>query len=48
MLFGVENGEGLQEAGALEKANGGTIYLDEVAEMPLVLQGKLLKFLVEK
>ena len=33
---------------ALEKANVGTIYLDEVAEMPLALQGKLLKFLVEK
>ena len=48
ILFGVENGEGLQEVGALENANGGTIYLDEVAEMPLELQGKLLKFLVEK
>ena len=48
ILFGVENGEGLQEVGALESANGGTIYLDEVAEMPLELQGKLLKFLVEK
>ena len=48
MLFGVESVEGIQEVGALEKANGGTIYLDEVAEMPLDLQGKLLKFLVEK
>ena len=48
MLFGVENGEGIQEVGALEKANRGTIYLDEIAEMPLDLQGKLLKFLVEK
>ena len=48
MLFGVENGEGLQEVGALERANGGTIYLKEVAEMPLDLQGKLLKFLVDK
>ena len=47
-IFGVENVEGIQEVGALEKANGGTIYLDEVAEMPLDLQGKLLKFLVEK
>ena len=48
MLFGFENKDGLQEVGALEKANGGTIYLDEVAEMPLDLQGKLLKFLVER
>ena len=48
ILFGVENGKDQQEVGALERANGGTIYLDEVAEMPLGLQGKLLKFLVEK
>ena len=47
MLFGIENNDGLKEIGALEKANGGTIYLDEVAEMHLDLQGKLLKFLVE-
>ena len=47
ILFGVENGKDLQEVGALEKANGGTIYLDEVAEIHLDLQGKLLKFLVE-
>ena len=48
MLFGVENMDGLQEVGALEMANGGTIYLDEVAAMPLDLQGKLLKFLVSR
>ena len=47
-LFGFETSDGSKEIGALEKANGGTIYLDEVAEMPLNLQGKLLKFLVEK
>ena len=47
-LFGFETSDGFKEIGALEKANGGTIYLDEVAEMPFVLQGKLLKFLVEK
>ena len=47
-LFGFEASDGSKEIGALEKANGGTIYLDEVAEMPLNLQGKLLKFLVEK
>ena len=47
-LFGFETGDGSNEIGAIEKANGGTIYLNEVAEMPLVLQGKLLKFLVEK
>ena len=48
VLFGIENKDGLQEVGALEMANGGTIYLDEVTEMPLDLQDKLLKFLVSR
>ena len=47
-LFGFETSDGFKEIGALEKANGGTIYLDEVAEIPMNLQGKILKFLVEK
>ena len=48
MLFGYTNNNGYSEVGALEKANGGTIFLDEVSEIPLYLQGKLLKVLVEK
>tara|TARA_B100000963_G_scaffold56374_1_gene44448 strand:+ start:273 stop:1646 length:1374 start_codon:yes stop_codon:yes gene_type:complete len=48
MLFGLETSDSLIEVGALEKANGGTIFLDEVSEIPLHLQGKLLKALVEK
>jgi len=48
-LFGHEKGavEGVEEArqGLLEIAHEGTLFLDEVAEMPLKLQGKLFHFL---
>jgi Response regulator containing CheY-like receiver, AAA-type ATPase, and DNA-binding domains len=46
-LFGFEDSSGLLEVGALEKANGGTIYLDKVSDLPMDLQNKLLKVLVE-
>lgn len=48
-LFGVEDGEGnIVKTGLLEKAHFGTLYLDEVADMPLETQGKLLRLLVEQ
>ena len=47
ILFGFESNDGLENIGALENANGGTIFLDEVSELPMDLQGKLLKVLVE-
>ena len=47
IIFGFETNNGLKNIGALEKANGGTIFLDEVSELPLGLQGKLLKVLLE-
>jgi two-component system nitrogen regulation response regulator NtrX len=48
-LFGVENEQGVtQRVGALEEAHGGTLYLDEVADMPLETQGKVLRVLVDQ
>ena len=47
IIFGFENQNGLETLGALEKANGGTIFLDEVSELPMEIQGKLLKVIVE-
>lgn len=42
-LFGSQD-----EAGALEKAHGGTLLLDEVADMPLETQGKILRAIQEQ
>ena len=48
-LFGIEDGAGgTQRVGALEEAHGGTLYIDEVADMPLETQGKVLRVLVEQ
>ena len=51
-LFGFEKGAftGAQAAqsGKFEQANGGTILLDEISEMPLQLQAKLLRVLQER
>ncbi len=37
-----------QKRGLLESAGGGTVFLDEIGEMALALQSKLLRFLEEK
>lgn len=48
-LFGTEGGEGrLRKVGALEEAHGGTLYLDEVADMPKETQNKILRVLVDQ
>lgn len=52
-LFGYEEGafSGAKKGGKpgkFEQANGGTILLDEISEMPLPLQSKLLRILQEK
>jgi two-component system, NtrC family, nitrogen regulation response regulator NtrX len=47
-LFGEETGDGLRKIGLFEVAHNGTLYLDEVADMPLETQGKILRVLVEQ
>jgi two-component system nitrogen regulation response regulator NtrX len=48
-LFGVEAGEGRsRKVGALEEAHGGTLYIDEVADMPKETQAKILRVLVDQ
>ncbi len=48
-LFGVEGGEGRsRRIGALEEAHGGTLYLDEVADMPRETQGRILRVLIDQ
>jgi len=48
-LFGTEDrGGGARKVGALEESHGGTLYIDEVADMPMDTQGKVLRVLVEQ
>ncbi len=48
-LFGAE-GEGIAgpKAGLFEQAHGGTLLLDEIADMPLETQGKIVRVLQEQ
>jgi len=52
MLFGYEKGAftgaHASHAGKFEQAQGGTLLLDEITEMPLSLQAKLLRVLQER
>ena len=51
-LFGYERGAFTgatkQTPGKIEYANGGTFFLDEVGDLPMALQAKLLRFLQER
>lgn len=47
-LFGVEDNEGMVRPGFLEQAHGGTLYLDEIADMPITTQGKILRVLTDQ
>ena len=49
-LFGVEqpaDGQG-RKVGALEESHGGTLFIDEIADMPRETQNKILRVLVEQ
>lgn len=51
-LFGYERGAftgaNTRKIGKIEQANGGTVFLDEIGDMPLGLQAKILRLLQEK
>src|SRR5215475_5732460 len=49
-LFGVEqtNGSQARKVGALEEAHGGTLFIDEIADMPRDTQNKILRVLVDQ
>ena len=47
-LFGTEKNGTVEKIGLLEEAHGGTLFIDEVADMPLDTQGKILRVLTEQ
>ncbi|GJD63550.1 nitrogen assimilation response regulator NtrX [Methylobacterium frigidaeris] len=48
-LFGVEAQDGRpRRVGALEEAHGGSLYIDEVADMPRETQNRILRVLVDQ
>ena len=47
-LFGEEKSDGSISYGALEKANKGTLLVDQVSEIPLDIQSKILRVLTDQ
>ncbi len=47
-LFGEEKNDGSISYGALEKANNGTLLVDQVSEIPLSIQSKILRVLTDQ
>ena len=47
-LFGEEKPNGSISYGALEKANQGTLLIDQVSEIPLDIQSKILRVLIDQ
>ncbi|MDF1801410.1 sigma-54 dependent transcriptional regulator [Thalassovita sp.] len=48
VLFGRESPERGLEPGLLEQAHGGVVFFDEIADMPLGTQSKILRVLVDQ
>jgi two-component system nitrogen regulation response regulator NtrX len=47
-LFGEEKNNGSISYGALEKANKGTLLIDQISEIPLDIQSKILRVLIDQ
>jgi two-component system nitrogen regulation response regulator NtrX len=47
-LFGVEANGSPRKIGALEEADGGTLFIDEIADMPMETQTRVLRVLTEQ
>jgi two-component system, NtrC family, nitrogen regulation response regulator NtrX len=47
-LFGVEANGASRKIGALEEADGGTLFIDEIADMPMETQNRVLRVLTEQ
>jgi two-component system, NtrC family, nitrogen regulation response regulator NtrX len=47
-LFGTERDDQSVTPGLLERAHGGVLFLDEIADMPLTTQGRILRVLTDQ
>ena len=47
-LFGIEGKDNLIQIGILEKLNGGTILFDQIEDLPLKSQGKIIRFIEDQ
>ena len=47
-LFGEEKADGSISYGALEKANKGTLLVDQISDIPLDIQSKILRVLIDQ
>ena len=47
-LFGIEENGEVKRVGALEEAHGGTLFIDEIADMPRETQSRILRALTDQ